>query len=88
MYSLCIEGINNKLFTGKLHFASCLVIDKVNLQRFYMNIMSRESNYYRHESLSSSKSLGISFVQSSGKIAIFNLNLLSLFRTVANRNRG
>ena len=25
MYSLC-NDINNKLFTGKLHFASCLVI--------------------------------------------------------------
>ena len=35
MYSLCID-INNKLFTGKLHFASCLVINKVNLQRFHM----------------------------------------------------
>ena len=33
MYSLCID-INNKLFPGKLHFASCQVC---NLQRFHMN---------------------------------------------------
>ena len=47
MYSLC-NDINSKLFTGKLHFASCLVIIKVNLQGFHMNILSRESNYHLH----------------------------------------
>ena len=47
MYSLC-DDINNKLFTGRLYFASCLVIIKVNLQRFDMNISTRESNYHLH----------------------------------------
>ena len=47
MYSLCIDK-NNKLLTGKLYFASHLVINNVNFQRFSMNISSRESNYHLH----------------------------------------
>ena len=77
MYSLCID-INNKLFTGKPHFASCQVWSiNFNLQRFHMNISSRKSNCSSSsELLSSSKSLRISFVQSS-KLPLFCSSLFS-----------
>ena len=56
------------------------VIDKGNLQRFHVNISSRKSNYSSSsELLSFSKSLRISFVQSSIAVIWFLVILIHKF---------